>query len=408
MLIENVHLLDPRSGFDGICTIETEGEIIRSIKKSDGEGSGITAVPGFVDGHSHFRDPGFTEKEDILSGARAAAAGGYTSVVCMANTKPPVDSVETLRYVLDKGRATPIHIYSSAAVTIGLKGKALSDLAALAEAGAVCFTDDGMPIRDEELLKEAMKIAASLDIPILLHEEDPRYVRRPGTDATAPREAEISLVSRDIGLAGETGARILIQHVSCKESVRLIKEGHTRKIKVYGEVTPHHLSLTSDAVKKYGTIAKVNPPLRTETDRQALMDGVSDGTLYMIGTDHAPHKSTEKEQPLFEAPSGMIGLETSFSLCLRELVGNGRISLMKLIELMTLRPAEFFGLDAGYIAEGGPADITLIDLNRRHLQDSFRSKASNSPFRGQTLPGTIVRTICRGQVVFEETKTDDK
>ena len=402
MLIENVQLLDPKSGFNGICDIETEGKLIKSIRKKDGDGSGIIAVPGFVDGHVHFRDPGYTEKEDILTGAAAAAAGGYTSVICMANTQPPIDNEKTLNYVLEKGRETPIHVYSSANVTMGMKGQKLTDMKALAKAGAVCFTDDGIPIRNEEILKDAMKEACSLGLPILLHEEDPRYVRKPGIDAMAPREAEISLASRDIGLAGETGARILIQHVSCKETVRLISEGRNEGIQVFGEVTPHHLSLTNEDVKSLGTLGKVNPPLRNETDRQALIKGAANGTLHMIGTDHAPHKKSEKELPLYQAPSGMIGLETSFSLAMRALVGSGATDLMRLVELMTIRPAEFFGLDAGYIAEGGPADITLIDPNRRRKITSFRSKASNSPFLGQILPGKVIRTICGGETVYTE------
>ncbi|MCR5302975.1 MAG: dihydroorotase [Lachnospiraceae bacterium] len=401
MLIENVHLLDPGSGFDGICDIETEGEKIKSIRERSGEGSGITAVPGFVDGHVHFRDPGFPSKEDIITGAAAAAAGGYTSVICMANTKPPIDNTDTLRYVLEKGKTTPIHVYSAANVTVGMKGQQVTDMKALAKAGAVCFTDDGIPIRNESVLREAMKMAAELDMPILLHEEDPRYVRRPGFDVTAPREAEISLVSRDIGLAGETKARILIQHVSCKESVKLIREGLDEGIRVAAELTPHHMALTSDAVKKYGTLAKVNPPLRSEADRQALMSGAADGTLAMIATDHAPHTESEKSLPNDKAPSGMIGLETAFSIGLRELVGNGKVSLMKLIEMMTITPARFYGLDAGYIAEGGPADITLIDLRRRRKVTTFHSRSYNSPFKGESLPGTILKTICMGNVAYD-------
>ncbi len=374
------------------------------------DASGCIIGPGLVDVHVHFRDPGQTEKEDISTGAAAAAAGGYTSLVMMANTRPPVDNAETLSYVLEKGKSTGLHVYASAALTESMKGQNLTDMETLYHAGAAGFTDDGLPVLDEELLRQALKRAGALGCPISLHEEDPAYIVQSGVNAGfvaeklgltgASREAEISLIKRDIEIARTAGGTLNIQHVSTKEGVALLREAKAAGIDVHGEATPHHFTLTEEAVLEKGTLAKMNPPLRTEADRQAILEGIADGTLDLIATDHAPHTQAEKERPFTEAPSGIIGLETALSLGLRELVEPKILTLSTLFKRMSLAPAALYGMDAGYLAEGGPADLVIFDPKASRTVGAFRSKASNSPFTGEQMPGKVRYTICGGEVVF--------
>ena len=277
-------------------------------------------APGLVDTHSHFRDPGFTYKEDLHTGSLAAAAGGYTSVILMANTNPPVDSAEILTDILERGRREQIHIYSAANVTKGMKGQEVNDLQALAAAGAPVFTDDGKPILNEAVFTQALKEADALGIPVSLHEEDPEFIRENGINAGSPaarelgitgsdRQAEISMIARDTRIAAELGVRLLIQHISTKEGVDLVRQARKINPLIHAEATPQHFSLTEDAVLQTGSLAKVNPPLRTEEDRLAIIQGLQDGTIDIIATDHAPHSAEEKAiTPLWNAPSGMIGL----------------------------------------------------------------------------------------------------
>ena len=278
------------------------------------DASGMYVFPGLVDAHTHFRDPGFTHKEDILSGAKAAAAGGYTAVVLMCNTKPVVDNVETFRYVVKKGEETAIHVYSCGSVSIGLKGEQLTDMRSLKEEGAVGFTDDGIPLMNEDFLTKAMEECARIGLPISLHEEDKTLIANNGINrgkaseyygiGGSPAEAEISLIKRDLPIALKTGAVLDVQHVSAKESVELIREavlkqGEDRRI--HAEATPHHFSLTEEAVIEYGANAKCNPPLRTEEDRQAIIEGLRDNTIDLIATDHAPHTAEEKNVKILES-----------------------------------------------------------------------------------------------------------
>jgi dihydroorotase len=365
-----------------------------------------------VDVHSHFRDPGFTYKEDIETGAKAAAKGGYTTVVLMANTKPCVDNEETLRYVIEKGKQTGIHVYTCATVTMGMQGKEIVPMEELAKKGAVGFTDDGVPILSEEVVEEAMKRAAALGMPLSFHEENPAYIKNNGVNAGkaaahyhiggSKREAEIDLVGRDLEIALKTGAAIDIQHISTKEAVELVRQAKKRGSNIHAEATPHHFTLTEDAVITYGTLAKMNPPLREESDRRAIIEGLKDGTIDMIATDHAPHSKEEKEKPITEAPSGIIGLETALPLSVTELVETGDMTLMSVLEKLTCNPADLYHLPAGRLTENGPADIVLFDPKEEYVIDGFVSKSQNSPFLGRKVKGQVYYTICGGKIVYSK------
>lgn len=425
ILLKNGYMIDPASGTEGYrdILINTECGKIEQIWQSETEyGSalpkeagivdlhGQIVAPGLVDVHVHFRDPGFTYKEDIDTGAKAAAKGGFTSVVLMANTKPSVDTVETLRYVLEKGEKTGIHIYTCANVTMGMKGKELTDLEALSASGAVGFTDDGIPLMDEGILREALRRAAKLNRPVSLHEENPALIVNNGVNAGkaaahygiggSPREAEITMVERDLKIALEEEADLSIQHISTKEAVELVRQAKRKSRHIHAEAAPHHFSLTEEAVIRHGTLAKMNPPLREEADRMAIIEGLRDGTIDMIATDHAPHSVEEKRRPLIEAPSGIIGLETALSLGIRELVQKGYLTMMELLCRMSYAPAKLYHLDAGQIRVGGPADLLVFDPEKNWTVDKFVSKACNSPFVGERMPGVISYTICGGKMVY--------
>lgn len=426
LLIENGYMIDPKSGREGNLDILTDGKVIRKIgprladsltkeelaKTERVDAYGLLVAPGLVDVHVHFRDPGFTYKEDIETGARAAAKGGFTTVVMMANTKPSIDNAETLAYVLEKGKTTGIHVESCVNVTMGMQGKKLVPMEELAAKGAVGFTDDGIPLMDEKLVKEAMERAAKLDMPISFHEEDPTLIENNGVnrgEASAfygiggsPREAEIVLVERDLKLALETGACIDIQHISTKEAVELVRQAKKKGHNIHAEATPHHFTLTEQDTIRYKTLAKMNPPLREEADREAVIAGLVDGTIDLIATDHAPHSKEEKEKGITEAPSGITGLETALSLGITQLVDGGYLTMKQLLQKMSLQPASMYHLDAGYLAEGGPADLILIDTVAEEEVGSFASKASNTPFIGWKLKGVVKATICGGRIVYEK------
>lgn len=376
------------------------------------DAEGMLIAPGLADTHVHFRDPGFTYKEDILSGAEAAKKGGYTQIVLMANTKPCVDQVETLQYVLDKGDQTGIHIHSCANVTKGMAGQELVPMEQLSEAGAVGFTDDGVPILSENMVRKAMEQAALCRKPISFHEEDPKYIQNNGIHAGkaaayygiggSKREAEITMIERDIRLALETGATVVIQHISTKEGVELVRQGKAAGADVHAEATPHHFTLTEEAAIEKGTLAKMNPPLREEADRQAIIEGLADGTIDLIATDHAPHSKEEKEKPLTEAPSGIIGLETALSLGIRELVQTGKLTYPQLVQRMSTAPCTLYGLRGGTLREGDPADLVIFDPEEIWKVQQFASKSANSPFIGEELPGVVHATLCGGQIVYRK------
>lgn len=467
LLIKNGYVMDPRSGRNGIYDILIKDNKIHKIDSFIEESDlvndklddlkiinadNMMIAPGLVDVHVHFRDPGFTYKEDIYTGAKAAAKGGFTTVVLMANTKPTVDNVETLRYVIDKGAETDIHVLTCASITKGLQGQELIDMDTLKAEGAVGFTDDGIPIMDEETVIAAMKKAKELNVPLSFHEENPELITNNGINrgkASAhyniegsPRAAEIDLIYRDLNLAGELDAPINIQHISSKEGVELVRQRKLEMAKkkniplplpkskeditdisnpsnfnnsytqiipmdvaqvlnIHAEATPHHFSLNEEAVIKHGTMAKMNPPLRTEEDRLAIIQGLKDNTIDIIATDHAPHSAEEKAKPITEAPSGILGLETALPLGITNLVKEGHLTYMQLLEKMTINPAAMYHLNCGYIAEGGPADLIIFNENTFTI-DGFCSKSSNSPFKGETLTGEIQYTICDGKIVYQK------
>lgn len=420
ILIKNGRMVDPASGIDEALDVVLEDGRIKALGKFPKteayeeviDAAGKIVAPGLVDIHVHFRDPGLTYKEDIVTGAAAAAAGGYTTVVCMANTKPVVDSVETLSDLRTRARELPVQVLNAAAVTKGLKGEELTDMRALRAAGAAGFTDDGIPIADTALLFEAMKRAKELDVPISLHEEDPALIASAGINqgavsrqlgvGGAPALAEEALVARDCALALRAGARVNIQHLSSQVSVDIIRAMKGLGASVFAEVTPQHFSLTERAVVERGTLAKVNPPLREEADRYALIQGLKDGTIDFIATDHAPHSREEKERDLNQAPSGMIGLETALALGITNLVRKGHLTMLQLLEKMTVNPARFYKLGCGTLKVGGPADMVIFDERERWTVEAedFRSKSRNSPFLGMELYGRVHYTICGGRVVF--------
>ena len=417
ILIKNARVMDPESGFDQVTDILLDGKRIRQIGKVDDvsgieqviDASGMIAAPGLIDVHVHFRDPGFTYKEDLQTGSAAAAAGGFTTVVCMANTKPVVDSVDIYKEIEDRCEQLPIKVWQAAAVSKGFEGKELTDMDALYEAGVRGFTDDGIPLMDEKLVEEAMKKAKELDVPISLHEEDPAYIKQPGVNQGKVSEqlnyggasylAEAVMVKRDCELAVKTGAKVDIQHISSGVAVDYVKEAKEKGANVYAEASPHHFTLTEEAVLKYGTLARMNPPLRTEEDRQRIIKGLQEGTIEIIATDHAPHSKEEKDKPLDQAPSGITGIETSLALGVTELVEKGYLSMMQLLEKMTINPAKLYNMEQGRLQEGKPADVVLFDPEEEWEVKEYKSKATNSPFTGWKLKGKVKYTICDGKII---------
>lgn len=417
MILKNGFLINPRTNTSELADIRISNGIIEEIGANlSGEQeeildiTGLTIAPGLIDTHVHFRDPGFTYKETLHTGSLAAAKGGFTSVICMANTSPAVDSVETLTDILTRAKEENIHIYQAAAVSNGLKGQSLNDLEALAQAGACGFTDDGIPLMNASRCYEAMERAAALDLPISLHEEDKSFITNNGINegiisealgiSASPSVAEDVLVARDCMLALHTKANTVIQHISSGNSVALVRNAKELGANIHAEATPHHFTLTEDAILQYGTLAKMNPPLRTEKDCQAIIQGLEDGTIDLIATDHAPHSQEEKSRPLTEAPSGITGLETALGLGITSLVRPGHLTLMQLLEKMTSNPAALYHLPGGSIETDAPADFVIFNPDEEWIVDSFASKSSNSPFKGMSLYGKIHYTICDGKIVY--------
>ena len=422
MLIKNGFLIDPASDTERLVDLRITDGLIQTLADAgtltpeNGEdeldAAGLMISPGLVDTHIHFRDPGFTYKEDLHTGSLAAAAGGFTSVICMANTSPVIDSVPVLKELMEREALEDIHIFQAAAVSCGLKGEEMTSMRELAAAGACGFTDDGIPLKNAAFLYKAMEEAKALDLPISLHEEDPAFIETNGinhgpvSDALgiygSPSIAEESLVARDCLLALRSGAQVVIQHISSGQSVELVRTFKAMGANLHAEATPHHFTLTDEAVLKYGALAKMNPPLRTENDRLAIIEGLKDGTIDLIATDHAPHSTEEKSRPITQTPSGIIGLETSLALGITSLVRPGHLTLSQLIEKMTINPANLYHLPCGSVAEGNAADLVLFDPNEKWIPETYASKSSNSPFTGWELYGKVKYTICDGKIVYKD------
>lgn len=423
MLIKNGTLIDPKTKTSKKVEIYIEKGIIKNIEENLAakpeytaetivDADGLIVAPGLIDTHIHFRDPGFTYKEDLHTGSLAAARGGVTSVICMANTSPTVDSVPILNDILTRAEKEDIRIFQAAAISRSLKGEELTDMEDLKAAGACGFTDDGIPLKNAAFCFKAMQTAAKLDMPISLHEEDPAFIQNNGINHGivsekcgiygSPSIAEESLVARDCMLALRSGADVVIQHISSGTSVDLVRMFKSRGAKLHAEATPHHFTLTEDAVLEHGTLAKMNPPLRTESDRMAIIEGLKDGTIDLIATDHAPHSIEEKAKALPDAPSGIIGLETSLALGITSLVRPGHLTLMELLEKMTINPAELYHLPYGRIEENAPADLVIFNPDECWTPTEYQSKSCNTPFTGQHLYGKVKYTICRGKLVYSD------
>ena len=379
------------------------------------DASGLIVAPGLVDMHVHFRDPGFTYKEDIHTGSAAAAAGGVTTCCCMPNTLPVADSAEIVGYIAKKGSHALIRSRTLpyGAVTIGQKGVKLTDFAALKAAGAAALSDDGNPIQDEAVMCRALRKARENDVLIISHCEDAELVRdyavNEGKVSKAlglpgrPAKAEEIMVERDAKLAAETGAKVHIAHVSTAGSVEIIRKAKAAGVNITAETCPQYFSLTEDEILRQGALARVNPPLRTSEDVAAIIQGIIDGTIDAIATDHAPHSKKEKKLPLADAPSGMIGLETSLAVALTYLYHTGKLNMDKIIELMSSNPARILSLDAGKLAAGKTADVVVFDPDEKWIVDpkKFKSKSRNTPFTGVELCGKVKYTISRGKIVYK-------
>ena len=411
--IKNIRVIDPLNNKDEICDlyIDEDGKIQTSgIATEEFDGKGKIAYPGFVDVHVHFRDPGQTYKEDLESGANVAIAGGYSHVVCMANTVPIIDHIELFEANQKRMETLPLNVYQAVAISKGFKGEELTDMEALKNAGAIFFTDDGLPLKDGEFVYKAMKKAKELNIPLSFHEEDPAYIGKAGVNegkiskqlgfVGASRLAESEITKRDIELAKKTGATINIQHISSKEAVELVRQAKKEGVHVHAEACPHHFTLTEDAVLIHGSLAKMNPPLREEEDRIAICEGLKDGTIDLIATDHAPHSDEEKSKELMSCPSGILGLETAYSLANEQLVKKGYLNDIQLIERMSINPGALIGKRMA-LDINQKANMVIVDPNETWIYESSVSKSNNSPFLNREMIGKVIMTFAKGKLVYK-------
>jgi dihydroorotase len=422
LLIRGGRIVDPSQDLDDVLDLLLVNGAVFSLVENAGpavdareiDATGMVVTPGLIDPHVHLREPGQEHKETIATGAKAAAAGGFTAVCSMPNTDPPIDDPAAVGFVVaEGGRAGAARVYPMGAISENLEGKALAEIGELVEAGAVAVTDDGNPVMDSGLMRLALEYTQAFGIPVVDHPED-LTLSRDGTMNEGlvssrlglkgkPNASEDIHIIRDILLAELTGGRIHIQHVSTKGGVDAIRRGKARGVQVTGEASPHHLLLTDEAVEGYRTEAKMNPPLRSAADRGAVQQGLKDGTLDMVATDHAPHHYDEKEAAFADAPNGVVGLETSLGLVYGHLVESGLIDLPTMVDRMSLAPARIFNLPGGTLKVGSPADVTIFDPTAEWEVDpsTFKSKSRNTPFAGWNLKGKPRYTIVGGKVVFE-------
>lgn len=417
ILIKNIHAVD--IGFDKVCDIYIDNgkilEISSNCNKSADrviDGTGLVAMPSLFDMHVHFRDPGLTYKEDILTGCQSALAGGFTGVACMPNTKPPIDSVETIDYIISKAKNTGVDVHPVATITKGMEGKKLSEFAVLKKAGAIAISDDGRPVENAELLRKAIKKAYDIGLPVISHCEDLNIIKGgiihkgviskelgvKGMD----RASEDSITAREIALAHATGGAIHIAHVSTEGSIALICDAKNRGVKVTCETAPHYMMLTHEKLRSKDADFRMNPPLREQFDVDAVIQGVVDGTVDCIVTDHAPHSKDEKSN--FEtAPNGVVGLETSFAGVITALYKTNKISLERVVQLMSVNPRKILNLPIETLKEGANANIMLADINLdwKVIPEKLHSKGKNTVFKGMTLTGKPIMTISNGIIRYE-------
>lgn len=421
LLIKNGRVIDPASNTDRITDIlivngkiHSVGDQLPTDDVKTIDASGLVVAPGLVDLHVHLREPGLEEKETVATGCAAAAHGGITTLVAMPNTKPATDCPEIVRLVMEKAAATGVNVLPAGAVTAGQKGQELTDFSALKEAGVPAFTDDGVPVQNIALLRQAILAAKELDMPLLDHCEDKdmvqNYAVNDGPVAHVlgipgrPAIAEELQVMRDAMLAEETGGHVHICHISTGKAVDIVRQYKARGVHITCETCPQYFILTENEVLKQGTMARVNPPLRTEADRLAILDGLADGTIDALVTDHAPHCTHEKAKPLPEAPSGMVGLETSLALSLTGLYHSGLLPLSRVIELMSTSPAALLKIAKGRIAPGADGDLVIFDPDEEWIIDKeqFFSKGRNTPFHGKTVKGKVKYTVANGIIIYQE------
>lgn len=422
--IKHARIIDPAAKRDGIGDLFVrdgrivDGLPIASRKRAKViDGTGLVACPGLVDVHVHFREPGQTHKETISTGSRAGAAGGFTTVVCMPNTSPVADNAGTIQLIKDVvARDAVIRVLPTGCITVGMKGQALAPIGSLKRAGVVAITDDGDCVQSNDLMRRAVEYARMFDLPVMDHCQDHSMtqgaVMNEGVMSTRlglrgwPNAAEDLIVARNVILSEYTGAHIHCQHISSKFSVDVIRRAKQRGARISAEATPHHIALTDESLATYDTNFKMNPPLRTEADRLALIEGLRDGTLDIIATDHAPHTDYEKDKEFDYAPNGILGLETALPVTLDVLVRRSRFKLPYVIDLMTRRPAQLINLPGGTLANGVEADICLFNPDEAWRYDAKAgfSKSSNSPWSGQTLRGRVKTTIVGGRIVFDHGK----
>ena len=426
ILIKHGRVLDPDTRKDGIYDVLTEDGVIRKVapeieEPADQvlEAEGCWVMPGLIDLHVHLRDPGLTHKETVETGAAAAVHGGITTIVAMPNTKPVVDDEHKVSYVHNKAKScTLVHVLQAGAVTKGQKGEELADIEKMAAAGAPAISEDGKSVMNSGLYRKAMKIAAQCGIPVLAHCEDINLVEGGVVNADPAMEklglkgisnaVEDVITARDIMLAKETGARLHLCHCSTADSVRMVAEAKKEGLPVTAEVCPHHFTLSTEDISGPDTNYKMNPPLRTRADVEALRQGLKDNIMDVISTDHAPHSAQEKAQSMEKAPFGIVGLETSVALTITELVEPGILTPMQMAEKMSYNPAKVLGIDKGSLAEGKPADITIIDPDAEYVIDTrtFFSKGKNTPFNGKKVKGLVRATICDGKIAYLESSRE--
>ncbi len=421
LLIRGGRVVDPAQGVDDrLDLLIQDGKILRlgrDLAAPDAQilnADGLTAAPGLVDIHVHLREPGFEAKETVSTGCAAAARGGVTTLVAMPNTRPAADCPEVVQLVRDKAAPTRINVLPAGAVTLGQKGEQLTDFAALKAAGVPALTDDGVPIQNLALLRRALLEAKRLSLPLLDHCEDRDMVQNYAVNEGAvsrrlglpgrPAVAEELQIMRDVMLAEDTGAHVHICHISTAKGVDIVRQAKARGVHVTCETCPQYFTLTEDEILRQGTMARVNPPLRTQADVDGIRAGLADGTIDAIVTDHAPHTAGEKSKPLPDAPSGMVGLETSLALALTGLYHTGLLPLAQVLDLMSAAPAALLGLDKGTLAAGRDADLILFDPDQEWIIDKtkFASKGRNTPFHGRTVRGRVKYTISRGTIIYQE------